>query len=62
MFMALLGRDVPNCAPTVMFTDPELAFLRDYADLYGLTQPELLGDAVGDPDPGIRSCGMARHD
>ena len=65
MVMTLLGRDVPDCAPTLMFTDQELAFLRNYANRCNLTQPKLLGDAVrvvahlggyryrtGDPDPG----------
>ena len=65
MVMTLLGRQVPDCEPQLMFTDPELAFLRDYASRYGLKAPQRLGDAVSlvahlggyrnrkhDPDPG----------
>ena len=65
MVMTLLGRQVPECEPQLMFTDAELAFLHDYAARYGLMAPERLGDAVravahlggyrdrkGDPDPG----------
>ncbi len=46
MVMTLLGRQVPDCAPQLMFTDQELGFLRDYANRYGLEAPERLGDAV----------------
>ena len=65
MVMTLLGRQVPDCEPQLMFADAEIAFLRDYAAKYGLDAPERLGDAVGlvahlggyrdrrhDPDPG----------
>ncbi len=65
MVMTLLGRQVPDCEPHLMFADHELAFLRDYASEHGLTPPERLGDAVAlvahfggyrdrkhDPDPG----------
>ena len=65
MVMTLLGRQVPDCEPQLMFTDHELAFLRDYAHQHGLSAPERLGDAVRlvahlgghrnrkhDPDPG----------
>ncbi len=65
MVMTLLGREVPDCEPQLMFTDHELDFLRDYATRYGLEAPERLGDAVRlvahlggyrdrqhDPDPG----------
>ena len=65
MVMTLLGRQVPDCEPQLMFTDHELAFLRDYAHQHGLSAPEGLGDAVRlvahlggyrnrkhDPDPG----------
>ncbi len=45
MTMTLLGRQVPDCDPRLMFTDTELAFLRDYASRYGLKAPERLGDA-----------------
>ena len=65
MVMTLLGRQVPECEPQLMFTDQELNFLRDYATRYALEAPEQLGDAVRlvahlggyrdrkhDPDPG----------
>ena len=65
MVMTLLGRQVPDCEPQLMFTDQELGFLRDYANRYGLKVPNRLGDAVRlvahlggyrdrkhDPDPG----------
>ncbi len=65
MVMTLLGRQVPDCEPQLMFTDRELAFLRDHAHQRGLSAPERLGDAVRlvahlgghrnrkhDPDPG----------
>ena len=44
--MTLLGRDVPNCEATLMFTDDELAFLRDYAREYGQTEPRDLSTAA----------------
>ena len=65
MVMTLLGRQVPDCDPELMFTDRELDFLRGYAHRHGLKAPERLGDAVRlvahlgghrdrkhDPDPG----------
>ncbi len=65
MVMTLLGRQVPDCEPQLMFTDNELGFLRDYAQEHGLTAPDRLGGAVSavahlggyrgrrhDPDPG----------
>ncbi len=65
MLMTLLGRQVPDCDPDLMFTDAELAFLHDYALAFGLAEPQRLGDAVAlvahlggyrnrkhDPDPG----------
>ncbi len=65
LVMTLLGPQVPDCEPQLMFSDGELAFLRGYASWCGLTEPDQLGDAVGlvahlggyldrryDPDPG----------
>lgn len=65
MLMTLLGREVPECEPGLMFTDHELDFLADYAAQRGLGGPASLGAAVGlvahlggyrdrkhDPDPG----------
>ena len=65
MLMTLLGRQVPDCDPELMFTDAELGFLRDYARKHGLAEPRRLGDATAlvahlggyrdrkhDPDPG----------
>ena len=65
MVMTLLGRQVPDGEPQLMFTDGELGFLRDYAREHGLSAPDRLGDAVRlvahlggyrgrthDPDPG----------
>ncbi len=65
MLMTLLGRQVPDCDPDLMFTDAELNFLGDYARKHGLAAPQRLGDAVAlvarlggyrerkhDPDPG----------
>ena len=46
MVLTLLGRPVPDCAPTLMFTDPELAFLRDYAREQAMPAPDPLGAAV----------------
>ena len=46
MVMTLLGRQVPDCEPQLMFTDGELGFLRDYANRYRLEPPKQLGDAV----------------
>ena len=65
MVMTLLGRQVPDCNPELMFTDAELNFLHDYAGRHKLQPPTRLGDAVSlvahfggyrnrshDPDPG----------
>ena len=65
MLMTLLGRQVPDCDPDLMFTDAELGFLGDYAQKHGMAAPQRLGDAVAlvahlggyrnrkhDPDPG----------
>ncbi len=65
MVMTLLGRQVPDCGPEMMFTGHELDFLASYADEHGLSAPDRLGDAVRlvahlgghrarkhDPDPG----------
>ncbi len=46
MVMTLLGRQVPDCEPELMFTDHELAFLRDYAQDHAMRLPDRLGDAV----------------
>ena len=46
MVMTLLGRQVPQCEPTLMFTDDELDFLRDYAQEQDMPAPVQLGDAV----------------
>ncbi len=65
MVMTLLGRQVPDCEPHLMFADHELDFLSDHARQHGLSAPERLGDAASlvahpggyrnrkhDPDPG----------
>ena len=46
MVMTLLGRQVPDCDPSLMFTDNEIDFLRDYAREHDMKPPERLGDAV----------------
>ena len=46
MLMTLLGRQVPDCDSTLMFTDHELGFLRDYAAQYRLSGPQSLGATV----------------
>ena len=46
MVMTLLGRQVPTCAATLLFTDDELGFLGHYAREFGLRGPEHLGAAV----------------
>ena len=64
MVMVLLGRQVPDCNPELMFIDAELNFLHDYAGRHKLLPPTRLGDAVSlvahfggyrnrshDPDP-----------
>ncbi len=65
MVMTLLGREVPDCEPSLMFTDEELNFLRDHAEQHAMPAPVQLSDAVQlvahlggyrnrkhDPDPG----------
>ena len=65
LLMTLLGREVPECEPGLMFTDHEQNFLVDYAAKFGLGGPVNLGAAVRlvahlggyrdrkhDPDPG----------
>ena len=44
--MTLLERQVPECEAELMFTDHELAFLRDYAAQAGLALPDDLGKSV----------------
>ena len=46
MLMTLLGREVPQCAAELMFTDIELRFLADYAANTHLPAPQHLGAAV----------------
>ena len=46
MLMALLGRQVPGCDASLMFTDHELSFLHDYAKEYKQQTPDNLGTAV----------------
>ena len=46
MVMTLLGRQVPDCEPQLMFADHEIDFLRTYARAYDLDMPDRLGDAV----------------
>ena len=46
MVMTLLGRQVPDCEPQLMFADQEIDFLRTYARACELEMPERLGDAV----------------
>ena len=46
MVIALLGRQVPECEAELMFTDHELAFLREYAAQAGLALPDNLGKSV----------------
>ena len=46
MVMTLLGHQVPDCEPELTFADDELDFLRNYADEFGLPEPNRLGAAV----------------
>ena len=46
MLMTLLGREVPQCAADLMFTDIELRFLADYGANTHLPAPQHLGAAV----------------
>ena len=65
MLMTLLGRQVPECDPKLMFGDDEMNFLSNYAVEAQLEPPDTLGKAVRliadlggyrgrklDPDPG----------
>ena len=47
MLMTLMGRQTPELPAEVMFSDIELRTLRAYAKKKRLSQPLLLGDAVG---------------
>ena len=40
MVTTLLGRQVPDCEPKLMFTDEELNFLRDHSQQHGMTRAE----------------------
>ena len=44
--MTLLGRQIPECDPELMFSNAELHFLHDYASHHQLQPPAKLGDAV----------------
>ena len=46
ILMTLLERQVPECDAELMFTDHELAFLRDHASQAGLAVPDNLGKSV----------------
>ena len=46
MVMTLLGRQVPDCDPGLMFSEHELAFLAIHAREWGLPAPASLGAAV----------------
>ncbi len=46
MVMTLLGREVPDCEPSLMFTDEELDFLRDHAEQHAMPAPVQPSDAV----------------
>ena len=46
MAMTRLGRQVPDCAAELLFTDSELSFLSDYAEDFRLPGPDRLGPAV----------------
>ena len=46
MLMTLLGREVPECAAELLFSDIELRFLADYAPDSGLSTPDTLAGAV----------------
>ena len=43
--MTLLGRQVPDSEPELLFTDDELEFLKEYAEIEGLAGPGSLGEA-----------------
>ena len=46
MVMTLLGRQVPDCDPGLLFTEHKLEFLDQYAASQALRPPEKLGAAV----------------
>ncbi len=46
MVMTLLGRQVPDCDPKLMFSDEELSFLKHYALALKMKLPNELGNAV----------------
>ena len=46
MLMTLLGCQVPDCEPHLMYADHELDFLHTYARKHDLVPPLTLGDAV----------------
>lgn len=46
MLMTLLGREMPQLAPEVLFTDIEVQLLQGFADLHALPPPTNLGSAV----------------
>ena len=46
MVMTLLGRQVPECEPRLLFSDAELEFLQTYSLKYALPAPDSLGPAV----------------
>lgn len=46
MVMTLMGRQVPDRDPQLMFTDGEIGFLADHATRFDLAPPGRLGDAV----------------
>ncbi len=72
LVMTLLGRHMPECAASLMFSDPELEFLLDYSREYGLATPDSLGLVAHlggyralqhDPEPGhlgASDCPQAR--
>ena len=45
LLLTLLGRQVPDCEPQLLFTDDELEFLKEYAEIEGLAGPDSLGAA-----------------
>ena len=46
MVLTLLGREVPELEAELLFAAPELDFLRDYAQEYGVEAPDDLGAAM----------------
>ena len=56
MVTALLGRQVPDCEPEMMFTGHELDFLASYADEHGLSAPDRLQGRPKACPPGGRKC------